>query len=217
MNHSLFRSLLLALVLCTSSGAFAQDQPPASAPATRTGWSPQTKDAALGGAAGLLGGLLINGRNRKVGGLIGGLAGAGAGYVLGQHQANQRKAAAAAAAQQAAAAEQAAAEAQAAATPPPPADPAPAAPGPALASTPASTPAVATRLRAARAATARATAERAVAERRLAASQRAVDSQAHGTAPAVADLAVAAGYVPNPTFGQAGTAYSFSRVQRKSW
>lgn len=216
MNNLSFRRLSLLLALLTTFSAFAQDQAPAPTTASRTtSWSPQARDATIGGAAGLLGGLLLNGRNRKVGGLIGGLAGAGAGYVLGQHQANQRKAAAAAAAQQAAAAEQAAAEAaaaqQAASSAQPTNQPA--------ATTTASpkTQATTERLRAARAATARATAAHAAAERRLAASQRALDSQAHGTAPAVADLAVAAGYFPNPTFGQEGTAYPFSHVLRKSW
>lgn len=215
MTRFLLCSLLL-LALGATCGAYAQDQVPATAP--RTSWSPQARDATIGGAAGLLGGLLLNGRNRKVGGLIGGLAGAGAGYVLGQHQANQRKAAAAAAAQQAAANEQAAAEAQAAATQQA-AQQAAATQQPAPAQAVAATKAQAAtaRTQAARHAAGRAQAARARAERQLAASQRAVSTQTQGKEPAVADLAVAAGFLPNPAFGQAGTAYPFSAVLRKSW
>ena len=58
-------------------------------------WSPQGKGAAIGGAAGILGGALINKRNRVVGGAIGGVAGAGVGYAIGKHTDNKRKAAAA--------------------------------------------------------------------------------------------------------------------------
>ena len=75
----------------------------------RTGWSPQAKDAVIGGAAGILGGALINKRNRVVGGAIGGVAGAGVGYAIGKHTDNKRKAAAAAAAERAAANERIAA------------------------------------------------------------------------------------------------------------
>ena len=79
-------------------------------------WSPQGKGAAIGGAAGILGGALINKRNRVVGGAIGGVAGAGVGYAIGKHTDNKRKAAAAAAAERAAANERiAAANARAAA------------------------------------------------------------------------------------------------------
>ncbi len=75
----------------------------------RRGWSPQAKDAAIGGAAGILGGALINKRNRVVGGAIGGVAGAGVGYAIGKHTDNKRKAAARAAAERAAANERVAA------------------------------------------------------------------------------------------------------------
>ena len=176
----------------------------------RTGWSPQAKDAAIGGAAGVLGGVLINGRNRKVGALIGGLAGAGAGYAIGKHTDNKRKAAAAAAAQQAAAQEQAAAEARAAAS-----ERAAASQHSATAQASAHT--AREHANTTRASAAQASAARAAADRRLAAERRAEASQAKGAAPEVADLAVAAGYFPNPNYDQAGAPYSFSQVRRKSW
>ena len=205
MKRIIWLLLLPALLLGTAPAqpAQAQTQP-------RRGWSPETKDAALGGAAGLLGGLLINGRNRKVGALLGGLAGAGAGFALGKHTDNKRKAAAAAEEQQAAAQEQATAETQAAAA------------QREAASQP--TPATQT---AARTATARVAAARthvahtadlrAAAERRLAAERRTEASQAQGATPALADVAVAAGFFPNPTFEQLGTPYPESAVLRKSW
>ena len=209
MKRTSWLFLLPALLLGLFPGYQAQAQDPAQTP-PRKGWSPQAKDAAIGGAAGILGGLLINGRNRKVGGLIGGLAGAGAGYAIGKHTDNKRKAAEAAAAQQAAAQEQAAADAQATAS------------ERAAASTPtpvarASAHEATVRASAAHARAARAGAVRAAAERRLAAEHRAEASQASGAAPAVADLAVAAGYFPNPGFDQAGTPYPNSAVLRKSW
>ncbi|WP_239691760.1 glycine zipper domain-containing protein, partial [Hymenobacter coccineus] len=66
-------------------------------------WSPQGKGAAIGGAAGILGGALINKRNRVVGGAIGGVAGAGVGYAIGKHTDNKRKQATALANERAAA------------------------------------------------------------------------------------------------------------------
>lgn len=201
--------LFLPLVLGVFPGyqAHAQDQSP---PPPRRGWSPEAKDAVIGGAAGLLGGFLINGRNRKVGGLIGGLAGAGAGFALGKYTDNKRKAAEAAAAQQAAAQEQAAAEAQAAEaqrtatrTPSP------------VAQTTAH--AAAQRVEAARERATHAAAVHTAAERRLAAERRAEAAQTVGAAPALADVAVAAGYFPNPGFEQKGGPYPDSAVLRKSW
>ncbi len=207
----------------------AQDQIP---PAPRKGWSPAAKDAAIGGAAGALGGILINGRNRKVGSLLGGLVGAGAGFALGKYTDNKRKAAEAAAAQQAAAREQAAAEAQAAeaqrtvaSTPTPGAQTtahatsqrATAATHVRAAHAAQRATAATARVRAAHAAVARTAAARTAAERRLAAERRAEAAQAAGTAPAVADVAVAAGYLTNPHFDQSGTPYPDSVVLRKSW
>lgn len=197
--------LLPALLLGLLPASQAQAQAP-----QRRGWSPQAKDAAIGGAAGILGGILLNGRNRKVGALIGGLAGTGAGYALGKHTDNKRKAAAAAAAQQAAAQEQAAADAQAAASER-------AAASQRTATAQASAKAARERADAARASAARASAARASADRRLAAERRAEASQAKGTAPAVADIAVAAGFFPNPNYDQTGAPYAFSHVRRKSW
>lgn len=195
--------------------AQAQDQMP---PAPRKGWSPEAKDAAIGGAAGALGGILVNGRNRKVGSLLGGLVGAGAGFALGKYTDNKRKAAAAAAAQQAAAQEQAAAEAEAqaaeaqrtvASTPTPVAQ--------TMERATARRATAAVRVRAAHAGAARAAATRMAAERRLAAERRAEAAQAAGATPAVADVAVAAGYLTNPHFDQSGTPYPDSVVLRKSW
>lgn len=193
----------LLLGLLPGAPAQAQTQP-------RQGWSPQAKDAAIGGAAGILGGILVNGRNRKVGSLIGGLLGAGAGYAIGQHTNNKRKAADAAAAQEAAAREQADADAQAAAA-------ARAAAAEPTTATQATAQAATARATTAHATATKARATRAAAERRLAAERRAEASQASGAAPAVADVAVAAGFFPNPTVDQAGTPYPESAVLRKSW
>lgn len=166
--------------------------PPAQAQ-QRRGWSPQAKGAAIGGAAGILGGALINGRNRKVGGLIGGLAGAGAGYAVGKHLDNKHKKAAALAAERAAANERlAAANTRAAA-----AERA-AAERKSVASNPGSL--------------AR------VAGVTTVAAASAGAAQGFATAsPAPGSPVVAAGYLPNTQFGMAGTAYPASEVLRKSW
>ena len=199
--------LPVLLVSFPSLQTQAQDQTP---PLPRRGWSPEAKDAAIGGAAGVLGGILIDGRNRKVGGLIGGLVGAGAGFALGKYTDNKRKATEAAAAQQAAAQEQAAAEAQAAkaqrtaaSTPSP------------IAQTTAHN--AAQRVSAARLRAAHAAVIHTAAQRRLAAERRAEAAQTVGSTPALADVAVAAGYFPNPGFDQTGTPYPDSAVLRKSW
>jgi len=78
-----FFSLILLLNLAFST--------PSAQAQERRGWSPQAKGAAIGGAAGILGGALINKRNRVVGGAIGGVAGAGVGYAIGKHTDNKRK------------------------------------------------------------------------------------------------------------------------------
>ncbi|MGI4883656.1 MAG: glycine zipper domain-containing protein [Janthinobacterium lividum] len=151
-------------------------------------WSPQGKGAAIGGAAGILGGALINKRNRVVGGAIGGVAGAGVGYAIGKHTDNKRKKAIALANERAAANERiAAANARAAA------------------------------------------AERAAAERRsVAAAPGSLGRVAGATAVAAgatalvasagpAGVSPASGYLPNPDYGNAQTAYPASPVRRKSW
>lgn len=78
----IFSLILLLNVAFTSFSVQAQE---------RRGWSPQAKGAVIGGAAGILGGALINKRNRAVGGVIGGVAGAGVGYAIGKHTDNKRK------------------------------------------------------------------------------------------------------------------------------
>lgn len=151
-------------------------------------WSPQGKDAAIGGAAGILGGALINKRNRVVGGAIGGVAGAGIGYAIGKHTDNKRKQAAALANERAAANERIAA------------------------------------------ANARANAaERTAAERRsVAVAPGSLGRVAGATAVAVgatalvasagpAGVSPASGYLPNPDYGNALTAYPTSPMRRKSW
>ncbi|AWM34791.1 glycine zipper domain-containing protein [Hymenobacter nivis] len=151
-------------------------------------WSPQGKGAAIGGAAGILGGALINKRNRVVGGAIGGVAGAGIGYAIGKHTDNKRKQAAALANERAAANERiAAADARANA------------------------------------------AERAAAERRsVAVAPGSLGRVAGATAVAVGTTALvasagpagvspASGYLPNPDYGNALTAYPTSPMRRKSW
>jgi hypothetical protein len=53
------------------------------APAKKRGWSAKAKGAVIGGAGGAVAGAIINGRNRPVGALIGGILGAGAGTGIG--------------------------------------------------------------------------------------------------------------------------------------
>lgn len=157
----------------------------------RTGWSPQGKGAAIGGAAGILGGALINKRNRLVGGAIGGAAGAGVGYAIGKHTDNKRKKAAALAAERAAANQRIAAANARAAT----AERAAAAERKAVATTPGSIARVAG------------------ATTVAAASAGAVQGFAAAPEPTI----VAAGYLPNNEYGVAGTPYPASEVRRKSW
>ncbi|RYY20854.1 MAG: hypothetical protein EOO36_02330 [Cytophagaceae bacterium] len=156
------------------------------------GWSPQGKGAAIGGAAGILGGALINKRNRAVGGLIGGAAGAGVGYGVGKHIDNKRKKAAALAAERAAANQRiAAANTRAAAAERKAAEE--------------------RRLTAANPSLARVAGATAVAAAGVGAAQ------ALAPAPAAPSTVIAAGYLPNTQQGQAGTAYPASPVLRKSW
>lgn len=54
-------------------------------------WSPQAKGAVIGGLGGAAAGVLINKRNRAVGGVVGGVAGGAIGYGVGKHIDNKRK------------------------------------------------------------------------------------------------------------------------------
>jgi hypothetical protein len=156
------------------------------------GWSPQGKGAAIGGAAGILGGALINKRNRAVGGLIGGAAGAGVGYGVGKHIDNKRKKAAALAAERAAANQRiAAANARAAA-----AERAAAEERRSVTSNPGSI--------------ARVAGATTVAAASVAGAQAFTAS----TAPSAT---VANGFLPNSQYGQPDAAYPASEVRRKSW
>ena len=156
-------------------------------------WSPQGKGAAIGGAAGILGGALINKRNRVVGGAIGGVAGAGVGYGVGKHIDNKRKKAAALAAERAAAnrriaaanaradaAERAAAERRS------------------VASNPGSI-------------------ARVAGATTLAAAAGVAGAQALAPASQPSNSMVASGFMPNPQYGQADAAYPTAEVRRKSW
>jgi hypothetical protein len=156
------------------------------------GWSPQGKGAAIGGAAGILGGALINKRNRVVGGAIGGVAGAGVGYGVGKHIDNKRKKAAALAAERAAANRRiAAANARADA-----AERAAAAERRSVASNPGSIGRVAG------------------ATTLAAAGVAGAQALAPSTEP---NTMVASGFMPNPQYGQSDVAYPTAEVRRKSW
>ncbi|UOQ54993.1 YMGG-like glycine zipper-containing protein [Hymenobacter cellulosivorans] len=153
-------------------------------------WSPQAKGAVIGGLGGAAAGAIIHKRNRAVGGVVGGVAGAGVGYAIGKRTDNKRKEAA-----RVAAANQAAAN---------------------------------------RAAEARA--ERAALARRVAAAEKKADLAAQAqkqqqqypvmangfaaNTPMMLNAAngpVAAGYLPNESYGDRNTPYSTSEVRRKSW
>jgi hypothetical protein len=165
-----------------------------NAQAQRKGWSPQGKGAAIGGAAGILGGALINKRNRAVGGLIGGAAGAGIGYGVGKHIDNKRKKAAALAAERAAANERiAAANARAA-----------------------SAERAAAERRVVDERQATAIAARPALGVATAATAGVIAASAFAPATAPSTI-VASGYLPNTQYGQADTPYPNSPVRRKSW
>ncbi|MVN77940.1 hypothetical protein GO988_16545 [Hymenobacter sp. HMF4947] len=189
MKRTSWLFLLPVLLFSMFSGYQAQAQ-------QRKGWSPQGKGAAIGGAAGILGGALINKRNRVVGGAIGGVAGAGVGYAIGKHTDNKRKKAAALAAERAAANQRiAAANARAAAAERTAAAERAATERQSVASSPGSIARVAG------------------ATTLVAASAGAAQGFAATPPPAI----VAAGYLPNNQFGASGTAYPASEVRRKSW
>ena len=54
--------------------------------AKKKGWSKAAKYSTIGGGSGIILGAVINKRNRVAGGAIGGLVGAGLGYLLGRTQ-----------------------------------------------------------------------------------------------------------------------------------
>ena len=54
--------------------------------AKKKGWSKAAKYSAIGGGSGVILGAVINKRNRAAGGAIGGLFGAGLGYLFGRSQ-----------------------------------------------------------------------------------------------------------------------------------
>lgn len=157
----------------------------------RKKWSPQAKGAVIGGLGGAAAGAIINKRNRAVGGVVGGVAGAGVGYAIGKHTDNKRKEAARVAAANRAAANRAA----------------------------------------------EARAERAALARRVDAAERKADLaaqaqkqqqqqypvMANGFAAntpmmlTAANGPVAAGYLPNESYGDRTKPYSTSEVRRKSW
>ncbi|SHJ12719.1 Glycine zipper 2TM domain-containing protein [Hymenobacter daecheongensis DSM 21074] len=155
----------------------------------RKKWSPQAKGTLIGGLGGAAAGALIHKRNRAVGGVVGGVAGAGVGYAIGKRTDNRRKEAARLAAIERAAANRAANE------------------------------------RAERAALARrvAAAER-KAELAQAKQQQQYPMMANGFAATTTPMMltasngpVAAGYLPNESYGDRNSAYGTSEVRRKSW
>lgn len=151
-------------------------------------WSPQAKGAVIGGLGGAAAGAIIHKRNRAVGGVVGGVAGTGIGYAIGKRTDNRRKEAARVAAANQAAANRAA------------------------------------EARADRAALARRVD---AAERKAAVAQQQQQQQYPATANGfaantpmmltAANGPVAAGYLPNESYGDRNKAYSTSEVRRKSW
>ncbi|MCB2409611.1 glycine zipper domain-containing protein [Hymenobacter lucidus] len=151
-------------------------------------WSPQAKGAVIGGLGGAAAGAIIHKRNRAVGGVVGGVAGAGVGYAIGKRTDNKRKEAARVAAIERANANRAA------------------------------------EARAERAALARRVD---AAEKKAALAQQQQQQQypvmANGFAAntpmmlTAANGPVAAGYLPNESYGDRNKAYSTSEVRRKSW
>jgi hypothetical protein len=60
-------------------------------PQKRKGWSSGAKGAVIGGAAGAVGGAVVDKRHRVQGAVIGTAVGAGAGYLIGHHKDKKRK------------------------------------------------------------------------------------------------------------------------------
>jgi uncharacterized membrane protein YebE (DUF533 family) len=57
----------------------------------KQGWSPQAKNAAIGAGAGAILGAVIDKKHRGTGAVIGGVAGAGVGYLYGRHRAHEKQ------------------------------------------------------------------------------------------------------------------------------
>ena len=60
--------------------------------AKKKGWSDAAKGAVIGGAAGAIGGAIINGKNRGTGAIIGAVIGAAGGYVIGRKRDKNKEA-----------------------------------------------------------------------------------------------------------------------------
>ena len=182
MKKSLFISSMIVLLMVTANQ---------SVQAQRR-WSPQAKDATIGGVVGGGGGAIINKRNRAVGGVIGGVVGGAAGYAIGKRTDNRRKEAARAAAareeariaaaHEAARREAAEREALAART----------------AATPTPSPVAAH------------------AQPPVAAVSPAVPALAASIDVGPAPIIIAA-YLPNESYGDATAPYGLSKIRRKSW
>jgi hypothetical protein len=186
-------SLLLALVVLMQSAAVQ----------AQSKISPQAKGAVIGGIGGAAAGVLINKKNRTVGGIVGGAVGAGTGYAVGKSIQNKQKARAAEAARVAAASRAARAERQAAA---------------------------ARAERNALAKRAEAAEQRAaLAQAGQLPQQQALQPQAQYPAMATGFAAagtpammyntnsMGAAYLPNNSYGDRSTPYASSEVRRKSW
>lgn len=63
-----------------------------AAPEKKKGWSNAAKGAVIGGAAGAVGGAVVDKNHRAQGAVIGAAVGAGAGYLIGKHK-DKKKAA----------------------------------------------------------------------------------------------------------------------------
>ena len=69
----------------SSSGSTTTSSGGSTTAAQKQGWSSRAKGAAIGAGVGALGGVLIDKKDGR-GAIIGGLAGAGAGYVIGREK-----------------------------------------------------------------------------------------------------------------------------------
>lgn len=179
-------SLLLALVVLMQSTAVQ----------AQSKVSPQAKGAVIGGLGGAAAGVLINKKNRTVGGIVGGAVGAGTGYAVGKSIQNKQKARAAEAARVAAASRAARAEREAAAAR-------------------AERNALAKRAEAAEQRAALAQAGQLPQQQAMQPAMAA--GFAAATAPAFSSSNMSAAYLPNNSYGDRSTPYASSEVRRKSW